>query len=78
MLGTPSYGFDISIATKITEIQNKTESREWWWVALNNNPADMTTKTKVSSELEIDSVRQNGPFLYEPDNNWLIRCHRFT
>ena len=38
-----SYGFSSFVATKIAEIQNKSDPKEWWWIATRDSPADLVT-----------------------------------
>ena len=61
------------MATKIAEIQNKSEPSEWWWIATGENPADMVTRPTRPSLLGPDSVWQRGPkFLSKPVEEWPI------
>jgi hypothetical protein len=69
-----SYGFGTFVATRIAEIQNKTEPSEWWWVPTDKNAADLTTRITSHRDLEMNSIWQNGPqFLRYPIENWPIR-----
>jgi hypothetical protein len=69
-----SYGFGTFVATRIAEIQNKTEPSEWWWVPTDKNAADLTTRITSQRDLEMNSIWQNGPqFLRYPIENWPIR-----
>ena len=68
-----SYGFGSFVATKIAEIQNKSEPSEWWWIATGENPADMVTRPTRPSLLGPDSIWQRGPkFLSKPVEEWPI------
>ena len=51
-----SYGFGTFVATRIAEIQNKTEPSEWWWVPTDNNAADLTTRITSPRDLEMNST----------------------
>ena len=68
-----SYGFGSFVATKIAEIQNKSEPIEWWWVATSENPADMVTRPTRPSQIGPASMWQRGPkFLSKPLEQWPI------
>lgn len=68
-----SYGFGTFVATKIAEIQTKTDPNEWWWAPSNCNPADMTTRACHPNELGLNSVWQRGPqHLLQPIENWPV------
>ena len=70
---TESYGFGTFVATKIAEIQNKSDPNEWWWVATGENPADMVTRPTIPSQVGPNAVWQCGPkFLRLPIDNWPI------
>ncbi|XP_068236892.1 uncharacterized protein [Palaemon carinicauda] len=69
-----SYGFGTFTATKIAEIQSKTDVGEWSWVSGDNNPADLTTKPAKLIDLGQESMWQMGPaFLTLPISKWPIR-----
>ncbi|XP_068223879.1 uncharacterized protein [Palaemon carinicauda] len=69
-----SYGFGTFTATKIAEIQSKTDVGEWSWVSGDNNPADLTTKPAKPIDLGQESMWQMGPaFLTLPISKWPIR-----
>ena len=68
-----SYGFKSFVATRVGEIQSKTEPSEWWWIQSDLNPADLTTRITCPRELGIGSVWQSGPaFMKLPINCWPI------
>ena len=69
-----SYGFGSFVATKIAEIQNKSDPHEWWWVATNANPADMVTRPTSHRNIGPASMWQCGPeFLKRSMEEWPIR-----
>ncbi|XP_045105485.1 uncharacterized protein LOC123500995 [Portunus trituberculatus] len=69
-----SFGFGTFTATKIAEIQSKTNPEEWWWIPRKDNPADMTTKPAKPVDLAEGSIWQMGPaFLSLPISMWPIR-----
>ena len=68
-----SYGFGSFVATKIAEIQNKSDAREWWWIATSDNPADMVTRSTSPTQIGSRSMWQRGPnFLQLPVDQWPI------
>ena len=47
---------------------------EWFWLSSENNVADFTTRILSPSDLNSESVWQNGSlFLYQPRNKWPIK-----
>ena len=69
-----SYGFGTFTATKIAEIQSKSDPNDWWWISGIDNPADMTTRPVSPLELNEGSIWQLGPpFLVLPFDSWPIR-----
>ncbi|XP_071525744.1 uncharacterized protein [Panulirus ornatus] len=69
-----SFGFGTFTATKIAEIQSKTDPEEWWWMSRDDNPADMTTKPTKPANLGVGSNWQIGPpFLSLPISMWPIK-----
>ena len=69
-----SFGFGTITATKIAEIQSKTNPEEWWWISREDNPADMSTKPSKPVDLGVGSNWQMGPtFLSLPISEWPIR-----
>ncbi|XP_042883833.1 uncharacterized protein LOC122260556 [Penaeus japonicus] len=68
-----SYYFKTFVATRVAEIQSKTEPREWWWVDSTHNVADLVTKPHEPCELHSKSFWQNGPeFFSQPRELWPI------
>jgi hypothetical protein len=57
-----SYGFGTFVATRIAEIQNKTESSEWWWVPTDKNAADLTTRITSPHDLEFHMAKRTAVF----------------
>ena len=69
-----SYGFGTFVATRIAEIQQKTDPTEWWWVSTDHNPADLTTRITLPNEIGENSTWQRGPeYLRSPIDMWPIR-----
>ena len=69
-----SYGFGTFTSTKIAEIQNKTNTEDWWWVSGGMNPADLVTRSACIKDLGRNSVWQCGPhFLSLPVDLWPIK-----
>ncbi|XP_043208348.1 uncharacterized protein LOC122373955 isoform X1 [Amphibalanus amphitrite] len=68
-----SYGFGTFVATKIAEIQNKSDPGEWWWIATRDNPADLVTRPTSPNQIGPKSIWQQGPdFLQLPVEQWPI------
>ncbi len=68
-----SHGFGTFIATRIAEIQTLTSTDEWWWIASDNNVADLATRPQHPSNLGSDSLWQMGPkYLTLPVDQWLV------
>ncbi|KAK3105008.1 hypothetical protein FSP39_015108 [Pinctada imbricata] len=68
-----SYGFGTFTATRVAEIQNKTNKEEWWWIAGECNPADLTTRGTHPGVLKEGSIWQRGPdFMTKPIIDWPI------
>ncbi|XP_069993225.1 uncharacterized protein [Penaeus vannamei] len=51
-----SHGFRTFIATRIAEVQSKSNPSEWWWVASDHNPADLLTRPNNPSDIKISSL----------------------
>ena len=69
-----AYGFNTSVAVRIGEVQEATKSSEWYWVASDLNVEDWITKGMEHSEINSQSVWQNGPeFLCTDENQWPIK-----
>ena len=68
-----SYGFKTFVATRIGEIQRKTDPEEWWWVESKLNAADLTTRVTQPTDLDPNSIWQKGAvFLKELISSWLL------
>ena len=68
-----TYGFNTFLATRLSEIQSKTNPSEWWWIETNQNPADMVTRPCQPNRLLNDSIWQMGPeFITSPISQWPI------
>ena len=51
-----SYGFGTFVATRVAEMQQKSEASQRWWINDRNNPADMVTRLNKPEDLGIGSV----------------------
>jgi len=51
MIQRNSYGFNIFAVTCIGEIQEGTDSKDWYWVESEHNIADWLTRGKNPREL---------------------------
>lgn len=68
-----SRGFDTSVASRVAEIQCKSEPSEWWWVESKHNAADLVTKPCEPYMFSKDCLWQKGPeFLSRPRTEWAI------
>ena len=71
MLQKESYSFSTYIGLRVGEIQQATESADWFWIEGRLNIADWITKGKSPIELIRDSQWQNGPtFLTSHEKSW--------
>jgi hypothetical protein len=68
-----SYGFGTFTATKVAEIQSRTSKDEWWRIAEELNPSDLSTRATNSRDMQSNSVWQTWPeFLERPVEEWPI------
>ena len=73
MINKESYGFNTFAANRIGEIHRNTTKENWYWIEGGLNIADITTRGCRASELNSNSVWQNGPdFLRLPESDWPI------
>ena len=73
MIQKDSYGFNTFAATRIGEIQERTDPKDWYWVESEYNIADWLTRGKKPSKLGFGSSWQDGPtFLNQPESEWPI------
>ncbi|XP_045139268.1 uncharacterized protein LOC123520764 [Portunus trituberculatus] len=69
-----TYGFKTFVATRLSEIQNKSNTSEWWWISTTYNLADLTTRPCNASKLTRESTWQRGPeFMLLPVSQWPIK-----
>ena len=69
-----SSRFKSYVSVRISEVHRKSKRSEWFWLSSENNVADFTTRILSPSELNSESVWQNGSlFLYQPRNKWPIK-----
>ena len=61
MIQKESYGFITFAATRVREIQQNINPKEWFWIESKYNIADWLTRGKIPNELNLDSTWQNGP-----------------
>ncbi|XP_063591692.1 uncharacterized protein LOC134768817 [Penaeus indicus] len=68
-----SYGFGTFVATRVAEVQSKSNPNEWWWIASCHNPADLLTRPNDPSDIIISSLWKYGPkFMTLPKEEWPI------
>ena len=71
MINKESYGLNTYTANRIGEIQQKTDPREWFWIAGDLSIADWLTRGKSPKELGPSSLWQTGPeFLKRSLEEW--------
>ena len=69
-----SHMFNTFVATRISEIQMKSNIDEWYWIESKMNVADYVTKPCKPHMLKSDSMWQKGPeFLYLPRTEWPVK-----
>ena len=69
-----SHMFNTFVATRISEIQMKSNLSEWYWIESKLNVADYVTKPCKPHKLKLDSMWQRGPeFLYLPQSEWPVK-----
>ena len=79
MIDKESFMFNTFVAVMLGEIQSSTDASDWYWVEGNNNVADLITRGKKPSELDIGSEWQCGPaFLVEPEGTWPFKKNAFV
>lgn len=70
-LKSESCRFKVFVGTRVSEIQELTQSHEWRYVNSANNPADDITRGKHLEDLGPQSRWIKGPsFLYETPDKW--------
>lgn len=68
-----SHGFNTFVASRVAEIQCKSDPSEWWWVDSEHNVADLVTKPCEPHMLSKESMWQKGPeFLSKPQEEWPV------
>ena len=73
MVHKDSYGFNTYVGNRVGEIHRATQPDEWMWVAGKLNVADLTTRGCSPTQLETNSVWQEGPeFLTPPEEEWAV------
>ena len=73
MIQKSSYGFNTFAATRIGEIQGRTNIEDWYWCDTKFNIADWLTRGKKPREIGLHSDWQEGPFfLKQSESEWPI------
>ncbi|XP_068243847.1 uncharacterized protein [Palaemon carinicauda] len=68
-----SYGFGTFVATRIAEVQSKSDPNEWWWIAYGLNPADLLTRPQDPLNVAVVYSWKYGPeFMALPLEVWPI------
>ena len=74
MISKQSYGFNTYAENRIGEIQRFSNENEWYWAPGQLNIADWITRGEKPSELNHDSIWQNGPqFLSTSVAQWPVK-----
>ena len=73
MIQKETYGFNTFAATRLGEIQEGTDPKDWYWIPSELNIADYLTQGKKPEEIKTDTPWQRGPnFLTLPVSKWPI------
>ena len=74
MIQKDSDGFKTFAAVRIGEIQETTNSKDWYWLDSSNNIADWITRGKNPEEFNENSIWQTGPdFMRTHTNLWQMQ-----
>jgi len=69
-----SFRFNTFVANRVSEIQEKTDPSEWYWIPSELNIADLLTRGCRPELLNQSSLWQSGPeFLALPRTDWPIK-----
>ncbi|XP_050493066.1 uncharacterized protein LOC126874753 [Bombus huntii] len=70
-LNTSPHTLKTFVANRVSEIQTKTNIRDWRHVPTNDNPADLVSRGQTPEEFLRPTIWQHGPaWLYQPENYW--------
>ena len=73
MIQKESYGFNTFAAVRVGEIQEGTNTKDWYWTASEFNVADLLTRGSKPNDIDINSKWQKGPdFLKLHESEWPI------
>ena len=73
MIQKESYGFNTFAAVRVGEIQEGTNTKDWYWTASEFNIADLLTRGSKPNDIDINSEWQKGPhFLQLHESEWPI------
>ena len=73
MIQKESYGFNTFAAVRVGEIQEGTNTKDWYWTASEFNIADLLTRGSKPNDIDISSKWQKGPhFLQLHESEWPI------
>ena len=73
MIQKESYGFNTFAAVRVGEIQEGTNTKDWYWTASEFNIADLLTRESKPNDIDITSKWQKGPhFLQLHESEWPI------
>ena len=73
MIQKESYGSNTFAAVRVGEIQEGTNTKDWYWTASEFNIADLLTRGSKPNDIDISSKWQKGPhFLQLHESEWPI------
>ena len=68
-----SYRFNTYCGLRINEIQERTDTKDWYWVKGEDNVADCLSRGSSPKDLHENSKWQNGPaFMEKNEEEWPI------
>ena len=74
MINKNSYSFKTFVEVRIVEIQDTTNTCDWYWVEVSNNIADWITRKKCPVEISELIIWQKGPkFMRYSIDHWCIK-----
>ena len=73
MIQKESYGFNTFAAVRVGEVQEGTNTKDWYWTASEFNVADLLTRGSKPNDIDVNSKWQRGPeFLKLHESEWPI------
>ena len=73
MIQKESYRFNTFATTRVGEIQQNANPKEWFWMECQYNITDWLTLGEKPKEINLEGIKKNGPrFLELPESEWPI------